>query len=180
VKDGPSSQKAPVSLPDDRLHETLLNTFRQRVDPLVRLLHWPSFLEQCHAVRQGTVSQNEESSNTQYPSNFFPSTQFDTAQQTLYSNTRIVPSQNPSSRTMSPDPAFIGLLYSVYYAAVVSVIHGPNPPDLGNNVNPFSLMATFKGEVTKRVLALDGNASEPQSLQSLQAMTLALVRRQRP
>lgn len=175
TKDAPITQNASLSLPDDSLHETLLNTFRCHVDPLVRLLHWPSFLEQCQIFRQRTASPAEERSNSQYSSPFFPSAQFETAPQTMYSNPRIVPSQNPTSRTKSPDPAFIGLLYSVYYAAIVSIVHGPSPQDLGSNINPFSLMATFKGEVAKRVLALDGSVARPQSLQALQAMTLALV-----
>lgn len=165
---------------DDSLHETLLNIFRHRVDPLVRILHWPSFLEQYRSLRRRRTSHAQGSPNPQYSGNYYPATGFEPTEQRLYSGHPIVPTQGQRPYPDLPadtmhDIAFMGLLYAVYYAAVVSILDSPNQPDLGQNLSAFNLASTFRQEVTTRVFTFDETTARVQSIQILQAMVLALV-----
>lgn len=174
-----TNQYPRMSLPDDGLHDILLNIFRDRVDPMIRILHWPSFLEECRHFRQNKSSQAEGSTNLQYSRSYYSGTVFDASQQEPYQNPSVVGSsaQRLYSSTYTAartSAAFASLLYSVYYAAVISVIESPNLPDLGSSINAFNLAATFKREINNQVVGLGGVAVEP-SLQRLQGMVLALV-----
>lgn len=173
---GASANQDPrLSLPDDHLHEILLSVFRTGVDPLVRLLHWPSFLLQCQSFRQRMVSQPDGSSNAHH---YRRDTGFDAARSGEYHVPSAVSAQGQpihsrASRAVSDDQAFGGLLYSVYYAAVMSVVDSPNPPELGSGINAFNLVSSFKREIDIRVMALDVKPS----IQLLQGLVLVLVSR---
>lgn len=173
-----------LSLPDDQLHDTLLSIFRHRVDPLVRVLHWPSFVEKSRAFRRRTQPETESSPHLQYSSGYYSAAGFDASPQRMYPNPSILSSQGQSpyaesSPAVSIDPSFVGLLYAVYYAAVVSVIDSPNPPSLGDNINAFDLSTTFKREIGIRVMAPAAGVARTQSIELLQAMVITLVRGRR-
>jgi hypothetical protein len=168
-------------LPGDQLHEKLLNIFSHHVDPLIRLVHWPSFLERSRVVRQRRVSHMHASPISQYSNPYFPSASFDASQQVVFSNPSAVPSQGQelhprSVLDASSDSAFLALLYSIYYAAVISIVDSPSPPDLGKSFSAYELAATFKREVTSRVLSLNESVASSESLEMLQALVLSLVR----
>lgn len=173
-----SNQDPRLSLPDSQLHDTLLNIYRNRVDPLVRILHWPTFLEQSKAFRQGVENPTEGASNPQYSSNYFLTPGY-TAQQGYYSNMPITSSQGENiyaeavalART---DGAFVGLLYTVYYSAVISMIDAPTPPELGTRMDLFELARAFKKEIGARVMTND-RVDSRSTIPLLQAMVLALV-----
>jgi hypothetical protein len=154
----------------------LINLFRSRVDPLVRILHWPSFLEQYRSFRQRLDLQSDSSEDAQFPRTFYAGAESKAPLATLYSNLSgaAVPAQKSAFSAAVFDMSFGGLLFAVYYAALVSVIHDPNPPDLGCNIDPITLAATFKREVFTRVSALDNGAATP-SMVLLQGMTISLV-----
>lgn len=161
---GNSTNRDPrLSLPDDRLHETLLNLFRKRVDPLIRIIHWPSFQERCSTFRSNRGPYSE--------------TGYSLQQQGSYQSVPIVPSQGnspyPQVSGTSPWEDFAGLLYAVYYAAAISLVEDPNRPQIGANINTYSLAATYKQEATTRILTCD--PSTRSSLESLQATILILV-----
>ena len=163
-------------LPDDRLHETLLNLFRHRVDPLARVLHWPSFLRDCESLRR-RLAQAQGPLSMQQPVNYYAGPEFVPSQQGPYSNLATQdhqPLYASSSRSIT-DGSFIALLYTVYYAAAIPVQDSPHPPDLGQNVSIFDLAAAFRNEVTPRVLSLNEHA-KVESIPRIQAVVLALVR----
>ncbi|KAF1996052.1 hypothetical protein P154DRAFT_328190 [Amniculicola lignicola CBS 123094] len=155
---------------DDHLHELLLSIFSHRVDPLIRLLHWPSFLQRCHIFRRASSSQVHQSPNPQFSNPYYSGASFNTSPQTVYSRS----SESAYSGAIqgdSSDYTFKALLSSVYYAAIVAVIDSPNPPELGHNINAFRLAATFKKEVSIRALdCKDVNCLG--SLEMLQAIVL--------
>lgn len=168
-------------LPGDQLHEKLLNIFSHHVDPLIRLVHWPSFLERSRVFRQRRASYAHTSPISQYPNPYFPGASFDPSQQVVFPNPPVVPSQGQALHTrpvvaVSSDSAFLALLYSIYYAAVISIIDSPTPPDLGQSFSAFDLASTFKREVTSRVLSLNESIASSESLEMLQALVLSLVR----
>ncbi|KAF2113072.1 fungal-specific transcription factor domain-containing protein [Lophiotrema nucula] len=174
-----SESEMELPLPNDQLHETLLSLYSHRVDSLVRVLHWPSFVEQSRAFRRRKAAKLHAPEGTTFSNTYYADPSFDPSQQGMYSTTPIVPSQSSeqlsNTRSLAAfDLGFTALLYSVYYAAVVSVIDSPNPPDLGRNINAFSLAATFKREVTNRVMSLDAKVARSESLEMLQAMVLHL------
>ncbi|KAF2737800.1 hypothetical protein EJ04DRAFT_86987 [Polyplosphaeria fusca] len=144
----------------DQLHELLLNLFSHRVDPLIRILHWPSFLARAKCFRRRRAAQIP-TDDARYP--YFAEAAYDASQQYL-----------ESSYPEMLDSTFMALLYSVYYAALVSVIDSPSPPDLGPHINVFSLITTFKREVTNRVLPMNDAVARNQSLEVLQAAVLYL------
>jgi hypothetical protein len=72
------------------------------------------------------------------------------------------------------EAAFVGLLYSVYYAAVVSVIDEQSAPGLDERFDAIKLANTFKKEVSTRLLSVDRNMATP-PIQLLQGIVLALV-----
>jgi hypothetical protein len=186
--DGPTSTTSAVlnnehnpPLPGDQLHEKLLNIFSHHVDPLIRLVHWPSFLERSRVFRQRRASYPHTSPISQYPNSYFPGAPFDPSQQVVFPNPPVLPSQGQALHpqpvvTASSDSAFLALLYSIYYAAVISVIDSPTPPDLGQSFSVFDLASTFKREVTSRVLSLNEKVASSESLEMLQALILSLVR----
>lgn len=165
--------------PDEQLHDTLLGIFRQRVDPLVRIMHWPTFLEHARAFRRRKLGQIHGSPGGQYTTSFFPDRPYNEIQQALYPPPT-VQSQNPgpypaSASFSGDDASFTALLFSVYYAATVSVVDSPNPPDLGQNISVLSLASSFKSEVMNRAMSLNEGIARSGSLQMLQAMVLYLV-----
>lgn len=169
-------------LPGDQLHEKLLGIFSHHVDPMIRLIHWPSFLERSRSFRQRRASHARTSPISPYPNAYFSGAPFDASQPVVFPNPPVVPSQSQSIHprpiaATSSDSAFLGLLYSVYYAAVISVMDSPNPPDLGQSFTAFDLATTFKREITSRVLSLNESVASSESLEMLQALVLSLVRR---
>ncbi|KAF2876440.1 hypothetical protein BDV95DRAFT_602419 [Massariosphaeria phaeospora] len=174
----PSEEQAPPFL-DDQVHDLLLTLFSHRVDPLIRVLHWPSFIERVNEYRRRTTSTMRTSPGSQFSNAYYSVPSFDPSQQGIYPNpptvrSRDQPGYGPSRSIVSSEPAFVTLLHTVYYAAIVSVIESPNPPDLGQNIDIMSLAQTYKRVVANRVLALGGNALRYGSLEALQAMVLAL------
>jgi hypothetical protein len=148
------------------------------VDPLIRLLHWPSFLEQSHAFRQAVLAQNLELAETPFQRSSYPESGYGPQQQPHYQRVPMVPSQRSLPRTqahkISSYSDFAGLLYAVYYAAVVSLLEDPSQPQLGTNINNYNLARTYKREATSRVAPTGTSVNG--SLESLQAMVLMLVR----
>jgi hypothetical protein len=69
---------------------------------------------------------------------------------------------------------FAGLLFSVYYAALLSLVDDPQVVDFARSINACELAAGFKREVATRVMSIEGGIGKP-SLLLLQAMTLVLV-----
>jgi hypothetical protein len=169
-----------VSQPNDQLHDILLNIFRQRVDPLLRLIHWPKFLETCRDYRRKSASQVSTRSTPQYAGGFYPDASFDPSGQ-LYTQATVMQAQNPGLYTAIPESAssnaaFSALLYSIYYAAIISIIDNPRPPDLGPDINVFNMEAVFRKEVTTRVIRSHEGFAKTASMEMLQAMVLNLVR----
>lgn len=154
------ANQGALGLIDEHLHGILLGIYSNRVDPIVRVLHWPSFLERCNAFRQGTPVRIQA---TSYPTAFSSGASFDAL-------------QPPASA--STDATFSALLHSVYYAALASIIHCSNPPDLGQNVNALSLWSTFRRETYVRCsCSAGGRPAQVESLEMLQALVLYLVQR---
>lgn len=174
------------SFPDERLHETLLRVFHDHVDPLIRLLHWPSFEKQCRAfwkrrsLHIPVHAQLRMSPGPQYSTNYFPRPSYETPQTQLYPGP---PDEQPQSQasyenisdTAEFDTAFMAVLYSIYYAAAVSLLDNRNPPDLGRNIDAINLVAIFKREITNHVIPLNDGILNAGSLPILQAIVLYLV-----
>ncbi|KAH7132193.1 fungal-specific transcription factor domain-containing protein [Dendryphion nanum] len=150
---------------DEQLHETLLSIFRHRVDPLVRVLHWPSFIERARLYRHPASPQTHQTGSDQFAGPYFTENQFNTPRQ----NGMQPPGPPHNQQT---NQHFVALLYTVYYAAIVAIIDSPNPPELGQDISVFN--HSFKREVMNRVLSLDKRVKLPESLQILQAMVLWL------
>ncbi|KAF2281062.1 uncharacterized protein EI97DRAFT_19444 [Westerdykella ornata] len=170
-------QNPRMSLPDESLHEILLDVFRKRVDPLVRVLHLPTFLDQYRAFKQ-TMYQRDEISAQSLPSTYYPVNVLAPQQGECVN---IPPTASPHQRSTSkpealklPSEAFVGLLYSVYYAAVVTLIEDPNQVEIGHGVDIFNLAATLKREVQERVMRI-GTDTPRSSLQLLQGMVLVMA-----
>lgn len=149
---------------DDRLHEILLGVYGQRVDPIVRVLHWPTFLEKCRIFRQGSN---------------YPGAYAEASPTTTFANPASVLPQRGAHPKRSIESAsigstFVAVLYSVYFAAMASICHSANPPDLGN-VNSITLWSTFQKEVSTRIGVADGKYVRTESVEMLQAMVLYMV-----
>ncbi|ORY12068.1 hypothetical protein BCR34DRAFT_307324 [Clohesyomyces aquaticus] len=164
---------------ENHLHDLLLNVYSHRVDPLIRILHWPTFLKRCRAFRQSSSSRaRSQSPVPDFSSPYFPSLPFGTTNQGMLPNTPVVPSQGQvsmaHSATANPSNAsFIALLWSVYYAAVLSVMDGPTPPELGPDFHPLALAPSLRKEVVDRVLSLSELIRNP-SIELLQASVIVL------
>ncbi|KAF2645722.1 hypothetical protein P280DRAFT_128144 [Massarina eburnea CBS 473.64] len=143
---------------------------------MIRILHWPSFLDRCRAFRKSTAADAQETSVSNFPSAYATGSAYDSRQSIPFAHPTILPSDSGKMQTnvtVPPsDAAFGTLLYSVYFASLVSIIHSPNPPDLDQNVNAGTLWATFKSEVTTRISKLDGKLARADSIEMLQAMIL--------
>ena len=161
---------------DDHLHDTLLGVFSHQVNPLVRIIHWPSFVEQARALRHSRKSQVYPSTVSQYSESYFSAPPFDAAQQGIYPDPSMVSSPGQTIHSRS-DSAFLALLYSVYYAATLAIMDSSTAPDLGNNITAFDLATTFKQEISTRISALNEDIADSESLEMLQALVLNLVRK---
>jgi hypothetical protein len=137
---------------DDRLHEILLGVYGQRVDPIVRILHWPTFLESCRMFRQGTLPRVQATLAPSYPNSY------------------------AGSSPVAPY-AFATLLYSIYFAALTAIQHTANPPDLGSSVNPTTLCSTFKEEILARTGLVQGTYARAESVELIQAIVIYMVSR---
>lgn len=153
---------------NEELSSTLIQLFIQRVDPLIRLIHLPSFFSQLQSYKASL-----QSSTTQYPTNV-PENYFSAADSTAYT------AQNPSAslqrQSKSGFQAFETLLCSVYFAAITTVVADPNPPYFGKDVDIDTLSAMFKREVTIQLALLDDvDLARNGTLEMLQAIVLMLV-----
>jgi hypothetical protein len=160
---------------DERLHEILLGVYSERVDPIVRVLHWPTFLERSRIFRQGTLGHAQTTGASSY-SGAYPQA----SPVATFANPAALLSQRTTQSkgsvgSGSIGSAFVALLYSVYFAAMASICHSPNQPDLGQNVNSITLWSTFRKEVSNRIGLADGKYVRSDSVEMLQAMVLHMV-----
>jgi len=165
-------------LVDDQIHETLLETFSQRVDPIIRVLHWPSFVERCNAFRNGRP-QVEISSGSSFPSAYAQNSSFDPSQALPFPGPPIAAAPQGAAGRYKHNPtltdhALSTLLCSVYYAAISSIIHGPNPSEL-NHINVVNIWSAMKKELTSRLNIMDDSFAHSASIELLQATILFLV-----
>jgi hypothetical protein len=160
---------------DDRLHEILLGVYGQRVDPIVRVLHWPTFLEKCRIFRQGALAHVQTTAASNYTGAYV-----EASPATTFANpASLLPQRGAHSKSSiesaSIGSTFVAVLYSVYSAAMASICHSANPPDLGQNVNSITLWSTFQKEVSMRIGLADGKYVQTESVEMLQAMVLYMV-----
>jgi hypothetical protein len=130
---------------------------------------------------RGKFARAHRPTSLQGVGGYYTASGFEPPQQSLYSHPSLVSTRSQSQSysgpsAIVPDPSFLGLLYTVYYAAAVSIMDSPHPPDLGPNVSAFDLAASFRHEVATRVLSLNENMARSESLTMIQAVLLALVR----
>jgi hypothetical protein len=160
---------------DDQLHEILLGIYGQRVDPIVRILHWPTFLERCRMFRQATLSRVQASGASNYPGVYTESSPVPT----FANQANLLPQHGISSKSppesASIGPAFVALLYSVYFAAMTAIQHSANVPDFGSNVDPVSLCCTFRKDVSARIGLEQGKNVRIESVEMLQAIVVFMV-----
>jgi hypothetical protein len=164
-----------LPLVDDQLHDILLGVFSHRVDPIIGILHWPTFLERCRVFRRRTCPPAQVPAVPNYPSAYPPGTSYDSPHSIPFANPATMQSDSEPPTSSTTDATFLTLLYSVYFASLVSIIHSPTPPELGQNVNPVTLWNAFKREVTTRISKLDGKLARAESIEMLQAMVLYMV-----
>ena len=160
---------------DDRLHETLLEAFSHRVDPIVRVLHWPSFQEKCIAFRQRRRSQMHLSTGSSYTGAYVQEAQYSAPQRSPYPTSPISAMGTEKKSTTGSDRAFSTLLCAVYYASIISIVHGPNACDLAQNINAVGLWSSLRREMTSRLNIMDETFVQAASMELLQAMVLYLV-----
>lgn len=166
---------------DDQLHETLLEAFSHRVDPIVRVMHWPSFQEKCSIFRRRRRSQIQMPVGAAYSGAYIQDQHYSAQQTSPFPGAAIPAIQGP---TLSGDRqsgtnferAFATLLCTVYYASIISIIHGPNPSDLAQSINAVGLWSSLRREITSRLNIMDESFVQAASLELLQAMVLYLVR----
>lgn len=166
---------------DDRLHETLLEAFSHRVDPIVRILHWPSFQEKCASFRRSRHAKMQISRDPSYTGTFVQEPQFTATQTSPFPDSAISTLHSPQLGNNKPmstssDRAFGTLLCSVYYASIISIVHGPNPSDLAQSINAVGLWSALRREMTSRLNIMDESFVQAASVDFLQAMVLYLVR----
>lgn len=160
---------------DDRLHDTLLEAFSHRVDPIVRVLHWPSFQEKCIQFRQRRRSQMQLSTGSSYTGAYVQETQFSAPQPSPFSTSGIPAMGSEKKGITGSDRAFSTLLCAVYYASIISIVHGPNPSDLAQNINAVGLWSSLRREMTSRLNIMDETFVQAASIEFLQAMVIYLV-----
>lgn len=165
---------------DDRLHETLLEAFSHRVDPIVRVLHWPSFHDKCAVFRRRRRTQMQMSAGSSYTNAYVQDPHYSAPAPSSFADPGIPSLQGPtvgankhSSRSF--DRAFATLLCSVYYASIISIVHGPNPSDLAQSINAIGLWSALRREMTSRLNIMDESFVQAASMELLQAMVLYLV-----
>jgi hypothetical protein len=176
--DSPSESALPAI--DDQLHNTLLENYFRNVDPIVRVLHWPSFAEKCRVLRQGPPSQRLTQISRGHTSAYISGSSANSRQSTPCSSSTDVPPparppESHSSLYMPPSSSFVALLFSIYYASVSSIIHSPNPPDLGSGVDTVALWSAFRKEAFVRSSTLDSKFVRSSSIELLQAMVIFMV-----
>lgn len=165
---------------DDRLHETLLEAFSHRVDPIVRVLHWPSFQEKCSTFRRRRRSQMQIPVGAAYTGAYVQDPHYSAQQTSPFSSSAIPTIQGPTlggdkQPSTNFDRAFATLLCTVYYASIISIIHGPNPSDLAQSINAVGLWSSLRREMTSRLNIMDESFVQATSMELLQAMVLYLV-----
>ncbi|KAF2205672.1 hypothetical protein GQ43DRAFT_436806 [Delitschia confertaspora ATCC 74209] len=158
-----------LPLPNHELSTTLIQLFAQRVDPMIRLLHLPSFLNRLHTYQ----SQSMQPSQQMQYQNSFKDSSFHSphagAYQTHSPHLPVQRAPRPVNRE------FETLLFAVYYAAITSIIADPNGPYLGKDVDVHALAAAFKREVSLRLALLDDvELIRNGTLEILQASVLML------
>lgn len=160
---------------DERMHDVLLRVYAQRVDPIVRILHWPSFLEKSRSFRERTLVHIQTATNPTYaavygeptPTAAFTSPAAGLAQHGM-------PAKGSATLSGS-ESAFGALLSSVYFAALTSVQHGPHLPELGPCADSVALWSALKKDVSNRTGLLGGHFVQTESVDMLQAMVLFMV-----
>ncbi|PSN65346.1 hypothetical protein BS50DRAFT_589758 [Corynespora cassiicola Philippines] len=168
------SEHTGSNLPNEELHETLLLLFSTRVDPFVRVLHWPSFAGKSAVLRSKTQKRSLHQGGA-YMGTYFPAL----PQSGRYRSPRVGPTSTEAASTgprisnPAHNSAFLALLYAVYFAAVISVVDGPNPHEL-RNYSAFELLATFEREIKKRVVYPDEDLVHLDSIEFIQATTILL------
>ena len=165
---------------DDQLHETLLEAFSHRVDPIVRVMHWPSFQEKCSVFRRRRRSQMQIPVGATYTGAYVQEQQYPAQQTSPYTGSAISTIQGPTLGGVKHsgtnfERAFATLLCTVYYASIISIIHGPNPSDLAQSINAVGLWHSLRREITSRLNIMDESFVQAASLELLQAMVLYLV-----
>ncbi|KAJ4344582.1 uncharacterized protein N0V89_012326 [Didymosphaeria variabile] len=174
-----SATEETLRMIDDRLHETLLEAFGHRVDPIVRVLHWPSFQEKCNIFRQRRRSQMQMQAGSPYAGAYVQETHYPAPQTSPFTGSAIPTIQSPSlggdkQSSTSFDRAFATLLCAVYYASIISIVHGPNPSDLAQSINAVGLWSALRREMTSRLNIMDESFVQAASMELLQAMVLYL------
>lgn len=170
-----------MPLINQQLHDTLLGVFGQRVDPFVHVLHWPSFLERVHEYcpRPSANTSPAASVVPHFAGSYAAGAPYNSPQPMSYANPTTLPSNSstlqPSSSAASGSETFLTLIYAVYYASLISMIHSPNPPDLGPNNSTGTLFTALKREVSTRMSQLDGRLARTESFETLQAMIIYIV-----
>ncbi|KAJ4301083.1 hypothetical protein N0V90_003173 [Kalmusia sp. IMI 367209] len=81
---------------------------------------------------------------------------------------------NDKSTAIGSDRAFATLLCAVYYASIISIVHGPNPSDLAQSINAVGLWSALRREMTSRLNIMDESFVQAASMEFLQAMVLYL------
>ncbi|KAF2176568.1 hypothetical protein K469DRAFT_399947 [Zopfia rhizophila CBS 207.26] len=162
---------------DEELSNRLVQLYIDRVDPLIRILHLPSFLERFHAAQQKLSPEVQVSPPPQYPSTYFSDPSFIASQPGIYPNPPIMSSQGRATHVNPPthpysDPAFRTLLLSVYYAALISAIESPDSPLLGKDVDVLAVAARYKREAQARMSSPELGRNN--TIEMLQALVIML------
>ncbi|KAF2750005.1 hypothetical protein M011DRAFT_285979 [Sporormia fimetaria CBS 119925] len=156
-----NTQDPRLTLPDEALHDALLQVFRSRVDPLVHVLHWPTFSAKCKAFRGPLAAQDHVLSERR----FMASSYADKVPQEQLHESVPLPLRVDS---------FSALLCAVYYSALLTLTENPHPVDFRLHIDVQGLLAIFRREVQTRLFNVRGEHSIS-SLETLQAMTLVLA-----
>ncbi|KAF9730618.1 hypothetical protein PMIN04_010229 [Paraphaeosphaeria minitans] len=174
-----SATEETLRMIDDQLHEILLETFSHRVDPIVRVLHWPSLQEKGSIFRQRRRSQMHMPVGAAYTGAYVQDPHYSAQQISPFTGSTIPTIQGPNlsgdkQSNTSFDRAFATLLCTVYYASIISIIHGPNPSDHSQSFNAVVLWSSLRRELTSRLNIMDESFVQAASMELLQAMVLYL------
>lgn len=148
----------------------LIQLYIQKVDPLIRIMHVPSFLHRLQLYQARSTQSAQFSPPIRYPSTYLS----DQSGHGTYPNPpSTLPSQFESNTT---NRAFETLLFAVYYAAIICAIGSPSTPYFGKDVDLHALAASYKREIiTNTALVDDTEYVRSGSLEMLQAVVLMLV-----
>ncbi|KAF2441171.1 hypothetical protein P171DRAFT_488738 [Karstenula rhodostoma CBS 690.94] len=174
-----SATEETLRMIDDQLHETLLEAFSHRVDPIVRVLHWPSFEDKCSIFRRRRRSQMQMPVGAAYTGAYVQDPHYSAQQPSPFTGSAIRTIQGPTlggdkQSSTNFDRAFATLLCTVYYASIISIIHGPNPSDLAQSINAVGLWSSLRREMISRLNIMDESFVQAASMELLQAMVLYL------